>query len=179
MSQEYCRKAPQDPIHEAYHNEEYGFPIKDECLLFERLSLEIMQAGLSWGTVLKKRTALFEAFDGFDAKKVAAYDDNTVQKLLKNAAIIRNKLKINAIIHNAHVVLTLRDTHGGFAAWLDNHHPQSKRAWVALFRETFAFTGEEITGEFLMSIGYLRGAHVPSCPIYGKIAHKRPPWSLR
>ena len=166
MSREYCEIAPHHPIHAAYHDTEYGFPITDERALFERLCLEIMQAGLSWEIVLKKRAALNAAFNGFSVAKVTAYDEADVSRLLADAGIIRNKLKINAIIANAGVVLSLRETHQGFALWLDAHHPRSKAEWVKLFRKTFKFTGGEITGEFLMSIGYLPGAHWEGCPVY-------------
>jgi len=165
----YCKLAPKHPIHGPYHDTEYGFPANDEGVLFERLSLEIMQAGLSWEIVLKKRKALNKAFDGFRVAKVAAYDAQDIKRLMKDDGIIRNKRKIQAIIDNANIILGLRKSHRGFAAWLAAHHPQSKARWVKLFRDTFKFTGGEITGEFLMSIGLLPGAHTPSCPVYKKL----------
>jgi DNA-3-methyladenine glycosylase I len=165
--------APNHPIHADYHDREYGFPACDERVLFERLSLEIMQAGLSWEIVLKKRKALNKAFDGFRPAKIAAYGPNEVERLLADETVIRNKLKIQAIIANANVVLAMRQSHGGFVKWLAAHHPRSKTEWVKLFRKTFKFTGGEITGEFLMSIGYLPGAHDPSCAVYKKIAAQK------
>ncbi|MDR3424042.1 MAG: DNA-3-methyladenine glycosylase I [Alphaproteobacteria bacterium] len=169
MSRAYCESAPLNPVQAVYHNTEYGFPTSDERVLFERLCLEIMQAGLSWEIVMKKRVALNKAFDGFRPAKIAAYDQHDIDRLLSDAGIIRNRLKIKAIIANAQTVLDLRKTHGGFAAWLAAHHPQNKPQWVKLFRNTFAFTGGEITGEFLMSIGYLPGAHWRGCPVYKKL----------
>jgi DNA-3-methyladenine glycosylase I len=169
MSREYCEFAPHHPIHGPYHDREYGFPSKDERVLFERLCLEIMQAGLSWEIVLKKRKALNKAFNAFRVSKVAAYGAKDVKRLLADESIIRNRLKIKAIIGNAQKILDLRKTHGSFACFLEAHHPQSKAEWVKLFRKTFAFTGGEITGEFLMSLGYLPGAHWEGCPVYSKI----------
>jgi DNA-3-methyladenine glycosylase I len=97
-------------------------------------------------------------------------------RLLRDAGIIRNRLKIEAAIENARRVLALRDEHGSFAAWLDAHHPLSKDEWVKLFKKTFRFTGGEITGEFLLSTGYLPGAHERSCPVFARIARLGPPW---
>ena len=173
----YCQIAPGHPVHHSYHAAEYGFPETDERKLFERLALEIMQAGLSWEIVLKKRAALNEAFDQFMVDKVAAYTDRDIDRLLANPSVIRNRLKIAAIIHNAAVVQGLRSSHGGFAKWLEAQHPMAKADWLKLFRKTFKFTGGEIVGEFLMSIGYLPGAHAADCPIYQAILPLKPPWA--
>lgn len=172
----YCDYAPGDPVHASYHDTEYGFPVAEEHVLMERLALEIFQAGLSWGLVLKKRAATNAAFRGFDVDRVAAFDESDVERLLADAGIIRNRLKVNAIIHNAQQIQAMRNSHGGFAAWLDAHHPLAKADWVKLFKKTFKFTGGEITGEFLMSTGYLSGTHRESCPIYARIARLNPPW---
>lgn len=171
----YCEAAPGHPWHGPYHDQEYGFPVREPARLLERLALEIMQAGLSWETVLKKRAALQAAFEGFDPARVAAYGETERARLLADAGIIRNRRKIDAIISNAGVILAMAPD-GGFAAWLDAHHPLDKAAWVALFRRTFRFTGVEITGEFLISTGYLPGAHHPGCPIYAPVAALNPPW---
>lgn len=165
----YCDIAPGHPVHGSYHDTEYGFPSRDEQVLFERLALEIMQAGLSWEIVLKKRAALNKAFDRFDPVRVAAYDETAVGRLLADPGIIRNRRKIEAIIANAAILVSIRETHGGFARWLDSHHPLPKTEWVRLFRRTFRFTGGEIVGEFLMSLGYLPGAHRPDCPVLERI----------
>jgi len=156
-------------LHGPYHDKEYGFPASDERVLFERLALEIMQAGLSWETVLKKREALNEAFDGFDAKKVSMYGARDKKRLLGDSRIIRNRLKIEAIITNASRIVELRQSYSGFSSWLDAHHPRPKKDWVKLFRATFKFVGPEIVGEFLMSLGYLEGAHRPDCPVFKQI----------
>ncbi|MDD3181380.1 MAG: DNA-3-methyladenine glycosylase I [Alphaproteobacteria bacterium] len=163
---DYCEMAKGHPIHGPYHDTEYGFPSRDERVIFERLALEIMQAGLSWEIVLKKRPALNAAFDSFTVDKVAAYGEADVTRLLADPAIIRNRLKIAAIIENARRIQTIRQEAGSFAAWLDAHHPQSRESWVKLFKKTFKFTGGEIVGEFLMSLGYLEGAHKRGCPVY-------------
>jgi len=173
----YCKIAPGHPVHNDYHEKEYGFPTEDERILFERLVLEIMQAGLSWEIVLKKRKALNKAFHRFLVNKVAAYKTGDVQRLLKDEGIIRNRLKIKAIIENARRVQKLRKSHGGFAGWIAAHHPLTKDGWVKLFREQFLFTGGEIVGEFLMSIGYLPEAHHARCAISKDIAKLTPPWA--
>ena len=173
----YCRVAPGHPWHGPYHDQEYGFPRRDDAALFERLALEINQAGLSWLTILKKRDRFREAFDGFDVDRVAAYGQRERARLLRDAGIIRNRLKIDAVIENARCIVSLREAHGSFAGWLDAHHPRSRTEWVKLFKKTFRFTGGEITGEFLMSLGYLPGAHVPSCPVYRRVPSLRPHWA--
>jgi len=175
----YCDTAPGDPLHGPYHDREYGFPARDEAVLFERLILEINQAGLSWGLMLRKRAGFRAAYDGFDVDRVAGYGARDVARLLADPGIIRNRLKVAAAVHNAGVIQGLRDSHGGFAQWLDAHHPQDKEAWVKLFKKTFRFTGGEITGEFLMSLGYLPGAHEPGCPVHARILALDPPWAGR
>lgn len=170
---DYCELSKGHPVHGPYHDTEYGFPSRDERVIFERLALEIMQAGLSWEIVLKKRAALNKAFDRFAVAKVADYDARDIERLLADEGIIRNRRKIEAIIANAKTVLEIRKSHRGIAAWLDTHHPQPKADWVKLFKKTFKFTGGEIVGEFLMSLGYLPGAHKPECPVYKKIDRLR------
>lgn len=172
----YCALAPGHPYHGPYHENEYGFPLADVAALFERLVLEINQAGLSWLTVLRKRDAFRAAYAGFDVDAVAGFGAAERARLLADAGIIRNRLKIDAAIENARRLLAIRDSHGGFAAWLDAHHPRTKDQWVKLFRATFRFTGPEIVGEFLISTGYLPGAHDETCPVYARIAALEPPW---
>ena len=166
----YCDIAPGHPFHGPYHDREYGFPIADDDALFERLVLEINQAGLSWLTILKKREAFHRAFYDFDIDRVRRMKPD---RLLRDAGIIRNRLKIHAAIENARRIKAMPTS---FAAWLEANHPRSKDEWVKLFKKTFVFTGGEITGSFLMSIGYLPGAHEEWCPVYKKIARLRPRW---
>jgi len=176
MSAAYCRAAPSHPVHAPYHDREYGFPSRDDSVLFERLVLEINQAGLSWLTILNKRPAFQKAYRRFDVDRVAAFGTRDVARLMADAGIIRNRLKIEAAIENARRLRAIRETHGSFAAWLDGHHPLTKPRWVKVFKETFRFTGGEIVGEFLMSLGYLPGAHVPSCPVFERVMRLNPPW---
>jgi DNA-3-methyladenine glycosylase I len=177
VSAAYCRLAPGHPLHGPYHDREYGYPTTDERVLFERLMLEINQAGLSWLTILAKRPAFRAAFAEFEVDQVAAFGAPDLERLLTDRAIVRNRLKIEAAIANAQTVQQLRRSHGSFAGWLDAHHPQPLDGWVRLFRKTFRFTGGQIVGEFLMSLGYLPGAHEPECPAYARIAALSPPWA--
>jgi DNA-3-methyladenine glycosylase I len=166
---DYVKDLPVNNVHRIYHDTQYGFPIDDDNELFGRLILEINQAGLSWDTILKKQDNFRKAYSNFDIQAIANYKEKDIERLLNDAGIIRNKLKVNAAIHNAQQILRLQKTFGSFKAWLDHHYPLSKEEWVKLFKKTFKFTGGEITGEFLMSTGYLKGAHAPDCPILAKI----------
>ena len=172
----YCDFAPGHPDHGPYHDREYGFPLTSDAGLLERLALEINQAGLSWLTILRKREAFRKAFKGFDPAIVARFGARDRTRLLADAGIIRNRLKVDAVIANARTVLVLRKAHGSFAGWLDEHHPLQKPEWVKLFKHTFRFTGGEIVGEFLMSTGYLPGAHRESCPVFRRILRAKPAW---
>ena len=169
----YCDIAPGHPFHGPYHEKEYGFPVRNDDALFERLVLEMNQAGLSWLTILKKRDAFRDAFASFEVARVARM---RAERLMKNEGIIRNRMKIDAAIENAKRVLALQKSHGSFAKWLDAHHPRSKDEWVKLFKKTFVFTGGEITGSFLLSVGYLPGAHEEWCPVYARIKKLKPRW---
>ena len=164
------------PIHQAYHDLQYGFPIHDDDELFARLILEINQAGLSWEIILKKQDSFRKAYSGFKIKKVASFTAADRKRLMKDPGVIRNKLKINAAIENAKTILSLQKEHGSFKQWLESHHPLTKEEWVKLFKKTFRFTGGEIVNEFLMSIGMLPGAHEKSCAIYAKVAKSKPLW---
>jgi DNA-3-methyladenine glycosylase I len=172
----YCRIAPGHEFHGPYHDQHYGFPIDDDDALFERLVLEINQAGLSWLTILKKQDSFRAAYSGFAIAKVARYGEKQRTRLLNDAGIIRNRLKIDAAIENAKRIQVLQKRHGSFATWLAEQHPQPKTDWVKLFKKEFVFTGGEIVGEFLMSIGYLPGTHAEDCPVFKKIARLQPPW---
>jgi DNA-3-methyladenine glycosylase I len=176
---EYCNTHPEDTFNKTYHDTQYGFPLKDDNLLFERLILEINQAGLSWITILKKAENFHRAYHGFDIDKVATFGETDRARLLADPGIIRNRLKVNAAIVNAQRIRDLQKEHGSFAAWLDAHHARSKEEWTKLFKKTFVFTGGEIVNEFLMSTGYLPGAHEETCPVYKKVASLRPAWMRR
>lgn len=173
---DYCNSHPEDTFNKNYHDTQYGFPIDDDNLLFERLVLEINQAGLSWITILKKADNFRKAYDKFKLEKVAKYTEEDRTRLLADAGIIRNRLKVNAAIVNAQRILELKKEYGSFKNWLDAHHPLTKDEWTKLFKKTFVFTGGEIVNEFLMSTGYLPGAHTKDCPIFKKVAVQKPAW---
>jgi len=163
-------------IHKAYHDVQYGFPIHDDNELFCRLVLEINQAGLSWETILKKQDTFRKAYHNFNINKVAAYTEADRARLMADPGIIRNGLKINAAIENARTIKQLQKEHGSFEKWLELNHPKTKEEWVKLFKKTFRFTGGEIVNEFLMSIGYLPGAHDTDCAVYKKVLKAQPLW---
>ena len=173
---QYCLAHPEDSFNRVYHDTQYGFPLAGDDQLFERLVLEINQAGLSWITILKKAEHFHKAYHKFKIAKVAKYGEADRARLLADAGIIRNRLKVNAAIVNAQKILVLQKEFGSFKNWLDHHHPLPKEEWVKLFKKTFVFTGGEIVNEFLMSTGYLPGAHEETCPAYRKIASLRPAW---
>ena len=113
-----CAWVNQDPLYMDYHDKEWGKPLRDDQKLFELLMLEGMQAGLSWYTVLKKREHYREVFDHFDPIKIAAYDESKVEQLLQDSGIIRNKLKVRAIIHNAGVYQQIEREEGSFSSFM-------------------------------------------------------------
>ena len=169
----YCQfvaTLEKDNVHRIYHDTEYGFTLSSDNELFGRLILEINQAGLSWTTILNKKENFREAYAGFDIQKIAEFNEKDITRLVHDSGIIRNKLKINAAIHNAQVVRKIQEETGSFKQWLNSHHPMTREEWVKLFKKTFKFTGGEITNEFLLSTGYLSGAHESSCAIAKKIA---------
>jgi DNA-3-methyladenine glycosylase I len=161
-------------VHKVYHDTAYGFPIHNDDELFCRLVLEINQAGLSWTTILNKQENFRAAYHQFNVKKVAAYKEKDIARLMADAGIIRNRLKIEAAIYNANVILGLQKEHGTFENWLNLNHPKTKVEWMKLFKKTFKFTGGEIVNEFLMSTGYLPGAHQMNCLIYKKVVKAKP-----
>ena len=156
-------------LHKIYHDKEYGFPIKDDNELFGRLILEINQAGLSWTTILKKKNNFRNAYSGFNIQKIAKYDEKDIKQLLNDSSIIRNKLKVNATIYNAQKVLLIQKELGSFRYWLEENRDKKLEEWIKLFKNTFKFTGGEITKEFLISTGILEGAHTENCSIFYKI----------
>jgi DNA-3-methyladenine glycosylase I len=166
-------------IHQAYHDHHYGFPILDDNELFCRLVLEINQAGLSWETILKKETGFRKAYSNFNIPVVAAYSETDRERLLADPGIIRNRLKVNAAIENAKSIIRIQNEFGSFQHWLAHHHPKPKEEWVKLFKKTFKFTGGEIVNEFLLSIGYLEGAHATSCKIYKQVLKAKPMWAKK
>lgn len=174
---DYCEQPNAKEVHKEYHRLWYGFPLDDDNELFGRLVLEINQAGLSWETILNKADNFREAYSNFDVQLVANYTEEDRERLLSNAGIIRNRLKINAAIHNAQQIVELQRVHGSFQAWLDLNHPKTREEWTKLFKKTFKFVGGEIVNEFLMSTGYLRGAHEENCTIFATVLKAHPKWN--
>ena len=132
---EYIRAHPEDELNRRYHDEKYGFPLADDAALLERFTQEINQAGLSWILILKKEDAFRRAFGGFDVDTVAAYGEADAARLLADAGIIRNRLKVRAVIENARRIQGLRGEFGSFKGWLDAYHPLSLEEWVKLFKK--------------------------------------------
>jgi DNA-3-methyladenine glycosylase I len=172
----YCESPKAKQVHIAYHDEVYGFPVELDNELFGRLILEINQAGLSWEIILNKRKYFELAFDAWNIERIANYGEADRERLVTDATIIRNKLKINAAIHNAQQVVQIQAESGSFKNWLDQNHPKSKEEWVVLFKTRFKFVGGEIVNEFLMGTGYLPGAHDETCPIFDRIKVMNPKW---
>ena len=177
----YCKyvstlKPGEQAAHKEYHDKLYGFPIHDDNELFCRLILEINQAGLSWTTILNKQENFRKAYHNFEINKVATYKEKDFNRLMNDAGIIRNRLKINAAIENAKTILQLQKEFKSFKNWLDHHHPKIKEEWTKLFKQTFRFTGGEIVNEFLLSTGYLPNAHEGSCPVFKKVLKAKPAW---
>ena len=175
------------PIYIDYHDNEWGRPVHDDRKLFEMMILEGAQAGLSWITVLKKRGAYREAFDGFDPKKVALYGDEKIEELMANAGIIRNRLKINAAIINAKLFLEIAEKHGSFNNFIwgyVNHTPIvghwerfedmplttpiSDRISKDLKKIGFKFVGSTIIYSFMQAVGMVND-HLRKCCVYGDI----------
>src|SRR6478672_12627733 len=174
----YVLNGAKDSVHKLYHDNEYGFPLKEDNALFARLVLEINQAGLSWETILKKKDNFFKAFDDFNIDKVSRYSEKKIEKLLQDAGIIRNRLKIDATISNAKKIKEIQKEFGSFKNWLDQHHPKTREEWVKLFKKEFKLTGGEIVNELIISNGYIKGAHDESCPIYKKVLKQKPMWLI-
>ena len=174
---EYVKHLDRNDLHKIYHDLEYGFPIHDDNLLFERLALEINQAGLNWTTILKKKNNFHIAFNNFDLNKVSAYKEKQLQRLMSDPGIIRNRMKILAVIGNAVKIKQLQKEFDSFENWLNINHSRTKDEWVKLFKKNFTFTGGEIVNEFLMSTGYFPDAHEQSCPVYSEILKLNPAWN--
>ncbi len=179
-SNSYCYMAwsgKLSELHKVYHDFEYGFKAQNDNDLFGRLILEINQAGLSWDTIINKKESIRKAYANFDIDSIANFTDYDIETLLQNPGIIRMAAKIRAIIYNAQQIKQLQLEHGSFINWLDKQHPLTVDEWIKLFKKTFKFTGKEITKEFLMSNGYLKGAHEENCPIYKKHIEAQPMWN--
>jgi len=140
--------------------------------------LEINQAGLSWITILKKVDNFRRAYDNFEVARVASYGQRDIDRLLSDAGIIRNRLKVSAAIQNARRIQALQEQHGSFKSWLDAQSASNLTEWAKLFKANFVFTGGEIVREFLVSTGYLPGAHDRHCPVFDKVIALKPAWAI-
>ncbi|MGH7567230.1 MAG: DNA-3-methyladenine glycosylase I, partial [Gemmatimonadota bacterium] len=175
----------------AYHDEEWGVPARDDRTLFEFLVLEGAQAGLSWETILRKREGYRRAFAGFDAVKVARFGARDVRRLLADAGIVRNRLKVESAIANARAVLTVRDEHGSFAGWLWNlvggaprtnrwrspskvpaETDESRELSKTLKRAGFHFVGPTTCYAFMQAVGMVND-HIVGCYRHAEIAGAR------
>ena len=167
-----CSWAVNDPLLIAYHDDEWGVALEGDDELFERMTLEIFQAGLSWLLILRKREAFVEAFDGFSIERVAAFTDSDVARLLKKEGIIRNRLKIESTIENARRLGKLVGEYGSFAAYIDGLDGGLEEL-TREFKRRFRFMGPKIVESFLQSIGKLDGAHEPGCSMGAGPGRKR------
>ena len=175
------------PLYRDYHDNEWGRPVHDDNMLFEMLILEGAQAGLSWITVLKKRDAYREAFDGFDPRKVALYDDVKIEELMANEGIIRNRLKINAAIVNAKLFLEIVEKYGSFDRFIwgyvdytpiTGHWKSfegmplttsiSDRISKDLRKMGFKFVGSTIIYSYMQAVGMVND-HLTSCFVFNEI----------
>jgi DNA-3-methyladenine glycosylase I len=157
-----CRWAATDPVLADYHDSEWGDPPVDEAGWFERLSLEVFQAGLSWRTVLAKRDGFRRAFHGFDPQIVAALGPAEVSAILRNPDIIRNRAKVLATVENARTVLALAETNDSFGKWVQAQ-PGDLAEQQRLYRSTFQFASPQVVEAFLQSVGRLPAPHEPGC----------------
>lgn len=181
-----CAWVTDDPLYIDYHDNEWGVPVHDDKMLFEFLILETFQAGLSWITVLKKRDNFRKAFDGFDIKKVARYDEKKVAELLENKGIIRNKLKVHAAIGNAQIFIKVQKEFGSFDAyaWQFVKGRPKVNAWTSrqdvpattvesdalsndLKQRGFKFVGSTVMYAFMQATGMVND-HSTDCFCYPK-----------
>ncbi len=156
---EFCLSEPKDSLHKSYHDNEYGFLVFDDNQLFERLSLEVFQAGLSWNTILKKRKSLNIAFHNFDIDAVALYSEEDIERILKSDDVIRHRKKIESIIYNANQVKKIISDFGSIRNYLLNYGKGS----IAQMKKDFKFVGDTILKEFLNSTGYGVNPHDSTC----------------
>ncbi|MBU8916779.1 DNA-3-methyladenine glycosylase I [Bacillus sp. FJAT-29953] len=176
-----CGWVNQDPLYIDYHDHEWGVPVQDDRLLFEYLNLEGAQAGLSWYTILKKRENYRRAFDNFEAKKIVLYDEQKIEELLHNEGIVRNRLKINAVIGNAKAFLKVVEEFGSFSSYIwsfvdgkpmVNHFKEMKDVPATteisdklskdLKKRGFKFVGSTICYAFMQAVGMVND-HIESC----------------
>ena len=167
----YVKTLDKDNLHRIYHNKYYGVRIKDDNELFGRLILEINQAGLSWNTILNKENNFRKAYNDFDINIISNYKDKDIKRLLGDVGIIRNNLKILAVINNANIIKSIqkeyKDDKSGFYKWIRENNFKDIKVAIKVFKKKgFKFVGGEILSEFLMSIGEYKSAHESWCDKY-------------
>lgn len=167
-----CPWAEADAVLARYHDEEWGVPVTRDAAHFERLTLEVFQAGLSWRTILHKRPAFRKAFARFSPAKVAAFTKRDIERLLADPGIIRHRGKIEATIHNARQFLALSKAHRSFARYLATL-PDDLAALRRIFRAEFAFMGPKIAESYFESVGKIPVRHHPRCWRSGSKPPKR------
>lgn len=190
MTKQRCSWCGKDPLYVKYHDEEWGVPVYDDQKLFEFLTLESMQAGLSWITILKKRENFREAFDGFDVNKVAKYNEKKFEELMQNEGIIRNRLKIQASINNAKAFLEIQEEFGSFSEyiWGFTDHKVIVNSWKSLDeipaktelsdkiskdlkKRGFKFVGSTVIYAHMQATGMVND-HIVSCFRYKVLAQR-------
>jgi len=152
-----------DPLLQQYHDDEWGVPVEDDTAVFERLVLEIFQAGLNWRLILYKREALRRAFAGFSIPQVASFGEKEIERLLNDKAIVRNRRKIEATIENARIFSQLIRDHGSFKNYLAQFDGDDEAGLFREFKKRFRFMGPKIAGSFLQSVGKISAPHDPGC----------------
>jgi len=157
-----CSWCGGDPLLISYHDDEWGVPIEAEDAYLERLALEMFQAGLSWRLMLVKREAFRRAFEGFDADRVAAFNEDDVARLLADPGIVRNRRKIEAVVHNARAFLDIRREYGSFHAYLYSL-PDDQGEILRAFKGRFKFMGPLVVESFLQSVGRVPAPHDEGC----------------
>ena len=187
MTKHKCGWCLGDDLYEAYHDKEWGSPVKDDTLLFEFLVLETFQAGLSWITILKKRENFRNALDQFDYRKIAKYDENKIQSLLQDTGIIRNKLKVRATVSNALAFMKVQDEFESFSAYvwgfvnhtpiknsIENYKngPATTKISDALSKDLkkrgFKFVGSTVVYAFMQAVGMVND-HETNCFRYNEV----------
>ncbi|MFK2818774.1 DNA-3-methyladenine glycosylase I [Flavobacteriaceae sp. LMIT009] len=187
MTKHRCHWCIGDPLYEAYHDEEWGVPVYDDATLFEFLTLETFQAGLSWITVLRKRENFKKAFDNFDYKKIAKYQQTKIDSLLQDVGIIRNKLKVNAAVTNAKAFIAVQEEFGSFSKYIwgfvngkpiknefkslneiPANTPLSNRISKDLKKRGFKFVGTTVVYAHMQATGMVND-HETSCFRYNEV----------
>jgi len=164
-----CNWANSSENMQLYHDTEYGFPVKDDNEIFERLMLEAYQAGLSWQLVLNKREGFNKVFFNFDLKKVAELDEEYIESIRQNPDIIRNQLKLKATVHNANICLKKIEEFGSLLEYFNQlpHAPLELKGCVKIMKKQgFKFIGNLVLEEFFMSIGLNKVQHSKDCFLY-------------